>query len=1132
MNDTTQAPVLQGYLSRDPEPLADWVVAGTQRHAQVQRRDAQQGTLSNLADGFAATALSSARRVADDEGASLDEELFGNPEDRNFVSRVAGTAASRFLAIGGMRASGTEFSPSEHYADLTQGIPYEYHDEIMDNDSLEAAQRARQRIQEDLNRGRRIAQQDTGGIPLLAGALFDADLPLTFLTGGAYGSAKIAGAAARTQRRFNFSTAFTERLSGTLEGANAGLQAGALVGALDAATRETATWQDLVASTFTAGAIGGGAGGVLKGEALASWQAAQRDFNDRVARADPALDNDLDVESLPLYAPSLDRQGSTVGAAQVGDGANVERPDALQDPNGAVSPRTQEWVDSSREWRDDSGFQIDKDAVSDTLWGRVASSSAGAFSANNFMRLYNSGSAVANRLAGTVFESPSGLGRGNATASVLMESYQRRIQTHIATSVGPLANQWARKQSPETTFMGSGYSISSAGQRQFNREVMLELNDRALGRPSSRADEIKQAADRYESAGQEALAIGRGRDGQTSLDGFEDLPDRRGYTPYSWSGRAILDLEQSGRVTRDAVVRSLADAYRQAGMSAGKDADAVAKAVVSRAVAQESDIDTSIMSLMSADGREWLAEALRTSDLSPEEIEGLMKRLTGDVEERRREGFAKHRNEVDMNAVIPTADGSDLRVVDLMDNNLHGSWQRYSRKMAGSSALARVGITNRAQRREVIEALRAEQRSLGEEPMDVELLEAMFSHFNGGPVHGYSRGHVNEGVGTEVATAKRIAGLSLLERLGLTQLAETGATMAQNGLENWARRGPMALFDKEMKAANKELLDDLAYVTGRIGDDHLHFAQWLDLDDVPVNERTDWLRTVGRWTSNAQYIQGYTSAFNHVRRFQQTTAVLGAADKLMRGIKSAMDAGRGLDESLARRMETDFGISKKHIAELEDLIESGVVEFTTRGSSTFVNRLNVDQWPTEIAEVFGAGLTRNMNQLVQKSMAGEQDAWMHTQWGTVLTHLKTFPMQAVQKQFLRNARHLDLQTMNTVMMGMATAYLAIRVRDALDGKERSSSEYAKAAFNYSNMTGFVPMYADPLLSMLGLEDMRFNQYGPYTSTVPPIFSVADDLRRVPGALMSTLDGETDYQDQKALRALPFAGTYLLSRAFD
>ncbi len=377
-----------------------------------------------------------------------------------------------------------------------------------------------------------------------------------------------------------------------------------------------------------------------------------------------------------------------------------------------------------------------------------------------------------------------------------------------------------------------------------------------------------------------------------------------------------------------------------------------------------------------------------------------------------------------------------------------------------------------------------------------------------------------------------MANISLLESLGLTQLAETGATIAQNGLANWWSRGPAALLSKELKQGNNELLDDLAYFSGRIGDDHRHFAVWLDLDDVSTRDRNDWMKGIAKFSSNAQWLQGYTSMFNQVRRFQQTTAVLGAADKVMRTIQQAAAKGADIDPTWARRFEADLGLGAEHIQGIEQLISSGVIEFASVGRQTFVNRLNMDKWDPELGEVFAGSLVRNMNQLVQKSMAGEQDAWMHTQWGSIITHLKTFPMQAEQKQFVRNMRHMDTTSLTTLLYGMSTAAVALSVRDAMNGRERSASELATAAFSYSNMTGFVPMAVDPVMTILGLEDARFNRFGPYTDMTPPIFKVASDLRRVPGALWDTAIGEGDYYDRQALKAIPFAGTYGLSQAFN
>ena len=100
------------------------------------------------------------------------------------------------------------------------------------------------------------------------------------------------------------------------------------------------------------------------------------------------------------------------------------------------------------------------------------------------------------------------------------------------------------------------------------------------------------------------------------------------------------------------------------------------------------------------------------------------------------------------------------------------------------------------------------------------------------------------------------------------------------------------------------------------------------------------------------------------------------------------------------------------------------------------------------------------------------------------------------------------------------------VRAAVDGKEMTPEEHAKRAFGYSNMTGFLPMVYDPLMTVMGLDDYRFNQFGRHSEIMPPILSWANDAHRLPGALVASATGTADYDDMSAKRTLPFANTML------
>ena len=112
------------------------------------------------------------------------------------------------------------------------------------------------------------------------------------------------------------------------------------------------------------------------------------------------------------------------------------------------------------------------------------------------------------------------------------------------------------------------------------------------------------------------------------------------------------------------------------------------------------------------------------------------------------------------------------------------------------------------------------------------------------------------------------------------------------------------------------------------------------------------------------------------------------------------------------------------------------------------------------------------------------------------------------------------------MVTFGTALAASIIRAAIEGKEMTAEEHAKRAFGYSNMTGFIPMAYDPLMTMMGLDDARINQYGQHSGVAIPALSWANDAMRLPGALGASATGDADYDDMRAKRALPFANTIL------
>lgn len=900
-----------------------------------------------------------------------------------------------------------------------------------------------------------IAAQGAGGVAasILAGMVDPAELAVGVFTGGTAKGASVAKTLAK----------------GAIQGAKGGLMSSAAGLSVD----PLADSNQIIFGTLTGALIGAPSAAAFN----RGSRAVKQNYAAEAADLPPA-DRDY-VDSAVYMDTTMADNPQSLGA-----GAMTDQMDEM----GPISKSI--YDQSTRFIRDNdlAGRFEDTDLNVDTPTARTAKRFSDALANQTYIpdalldfdRLMQGGN-VEKTLAYNLLESPEGRLRNNRSAAMLNENYQNRLMSRSLPQLEEGYAAWAKGRN-----LGVIDRNRPTSRQAFDREVIEELEARFHeGKPVSKDPIIAKAADAVDDNYAEAVRIGKGRDGETSISGFEDMQAKSGFFNHKWSGKAI----------RSALAKGHSDAEITALLTKGitqtnPDLDPakalmIGKAIYRRAKAKDDGIDTNMLSTLDSDAQEYLRSVLTDSGYDEKTIENLIDSIRGRKEEQGQMGTTKKRTQVDLRT---TENG--LSLLDLVDTNLTRTLSQYNRELSGNAALARKGIPNKTTRKDMIEAALAERRAKGMTATDKErqFLEDMFTYFDSGPIGG--------GVTEGVARVKRVTNLALLNQLGLTQLGETGAQIASVGMDTWQRHAKALYAEMRGQGPEGPIITELRPFMGEIGKDHLLFRDDLMLDELSTSrELNSFLGKLDFGLGKGQRLQGYASGFFHVKGMQQKVAVASQADKVMQRLRD------GVDQNLL----DDIGIPQS----IGKYVKDGTVEFDADG---FVNRLNMDRWSEADAEDFALALHRHTNQVVQKAMAGEETVWMHKTVGSMMLHLKSFPLLAMRKQSARAANVSTPLAVASLTMGLATAGLAYEAKQIINGRtERVNGKDAlKGAMNMSNMTGWVPMLTDPAAAMLGYDINSYGRHDINSGVIgaPPALTVANRLMQMPAMInpTSTLSG--------------------------
>lgn len=738
----------------------------------------------------------------------------------------------------------------------------------------------------------------------------------------------------------------------------------------------------------------------------------------------------------------------------------------------------------------------------------------------DFDRLFNSGSVVAKRLAYDLMESAAGIVRNNRTASMLKENYEKVMLGTFMPHYEDAFTGWSSARGT-----GRLARVFSAQERQaFNREIVYELNARAYdapGTPRNIDPHVQKAADAHDEWAKAEHSIGLGRKGEHAVNGYDGFKPYSGYFAQKWSGSKIAGLFRSNSVGQDAVEQAVAEGYVHMHGVSMKDAKLWSKAVIRRALSNDRGSDSSLVGMLQQDGRAALEGMLQAQGHSARDIHQLIERLTGAMELKSRAGHTKGRVDIDMRFTA----SNGIKIIDLMDTDVAHIVSRRSRGTSGAAALARKGIRSRADRDEVIKAILDEQQARGpsvktgnvavdmidsDKHLTREQLDDLFSYFDAGPISG--------GVSPFTSRIKKTVNLAVLNQLGLTQMAEVGVQISSVGWSRWKDHAGAAISEALSKA-DSPLTRELKHLNVMVAEERLFrddFALEMDRTGMASNEL---MQRLDHMLNTGQRVQGYISGFYAARKFQQRVAVTSMADKLLTNMA-------GIANDLNMDRAADIGMDPATWASIKRYVDNGTIEF--KDGSLY--KLNLNRWTNRAREDFAITLNRHTHQVVQKAMIGESNAWFHKDGiPAFMLHLKTFPMLAMQKQAYRNARIADTEAMYSFLTGLATAGAAYSVKQAINGNTHNLTpeRIARGAFGLSNMTGWLPMWTDPLAGMLGMDSMKFNTYsqGIDNNVVsnPVALPIMNRVLSVPGAIIDILTGQMDNSSVRALQATPLIG---------
>lgn len=583
-----------------------------------------------------------------------------------------------------------------------------------------------------------------------------------------------------------------------------------------------------------------------------------------------------------------------------------------------------------------------------------------------------------------------------------------------------------------------------AAQRQIELDVQRELFRREqsarLGRPVKDAGvprEIAEMADKIDELHKRALKEMQA----AGVEGAENLLERPGYLNRRWSSASMEDIvtRMEGKgIPREKTLTKLTDmvslSLRRANPRMdGKIAKQIGSAIIDRAMRKGVFEDSVFNAPGSPSVMAEMRDILTSSGLSHADVERALDVLRVSTDEAGKQSFMKHRLDLDYRAQVRIGDET-ISVMDLIDNRVSSILDQYTKRVATSTAFARMGLVRPSD----IENLRTELMKsvpIGKREEAKELFDNTLAHFRGDP----AGAKVNDKFRLYQAYGRAIS----LAWSGLWQVTEYANAAAEYGLRKTLKYAAQEIPGfKGIMSPDKATARSLQNVLAD------HSVQSLRLRPFIARFEDGYDMNMGSAMQLSSQPMGalvpYANAMRYVHHHQAKLVgnlILDRVDQAARGNKEAAENLRkyGLESHVMDKLSQEV---KKH-------------------------GFNVDAWDDEVWAAARPAFAKMMDASVLKSRLGDIPAFAaFDQVGKLLFTYRTFVLTAHNKVLAGGLERNGAAALGLVLMYQLPLTLAaVNAQSVVRGEGLLSEEdMVKRALG---QMGAIGLFSEPLKWVTG-----------------------------------------------------------------